>query len=265
MRTQYLTSAQLETALPTPEALRPWLTELTSTAAPADPSRPFAHPPVTSTTVVLRTEQSGRRTAFVVGAQSRAAYSRAEAPAGCVRLRLAPGVTRPLLGVAASELTDRVVRLDELPGPLSAFARELTGVPAEEAVTQLADLLPERVAESATERAHRIVLREAITALSADSAPAIPDLAARLAVSERQLRSVFAGGIGLSPKHFARIDRVRRVLAYAGGTPWSHLAADTGYYDQSHLTADFRALMGVPPAAYLHGRLPAPTSCRVPR
>ncbi|GAD84942.1 helix-turn-helix domain-containing protein [Nocardia asteroides] len=109
------------------------------------------------------------------------------------------------------------------------------------------------------------MLREAITALSADSAPAIPDLAARLAVSERQLRSVFAGGIGLSPKHFARIDRVRRVLAYAGDTPWSHLAADTGYYDQSHLTADFRALMGVPPAAYLHGRLPAPTSCRVPR
>ncbi|MFD6390356.1 helix-turn-helix domain-containing protein [Nocardia sp. NPDC060259] len=265
MSTQYLTSAQLETPVPTPESLRPWLTELTSTPVYDDLSQPFAHPPVASTTVVLRTEQSGRRAAFVVGAQSKASYSLADEPAGCVRLRLAPGVTRQLLGVAAGELTDRVVRLDDLPGPLSSAASELTQLPADEAIAYLEDVLPQQISESGTERAHRIVLREAISALTADDAPPIPDLAARLAVSERQLRNLFATGIGLSPKHFARIDRVRRVLAYAGNTPWSHLAADSGYYDQSHLTADFRTLMGVPPAAYLHGRLPAPSRCRVPR
>ncbi|MGM7646188.1 helix-turn-helix domain-containing protein [Nocardia sp. JW2] len=86
----------------------------------------------------------------------------------------------------------------------------------------------------------------------------------RLAVSERQLRSLFAAGIGLSPKHFARIDRVRRVLTAAGKTPWSDLAAATGYYDQSHLTADFWTLMGVPPAAYLRGEPPPPMRCRAP-
>ncbi|MFD5175828.1 helix-turn-helix domain-containing protein [Nocardia sp. NPDC058379] len=265
MSTQYLTSAQLESTVVTPESLRPWLTELTSTPVYDDHTRPFAHPPVASTTVVLRTEPSGRRRAFVVGAQTKAAYSRAEEPAGCVRLRLAPGVSRPLLGVAAGELTDRVVRLDDLPGPLGTAASELTRLPADEAVRYLEDLLPHQVSETATERAHRLVLREAISALTADVAPSVPDLAARLAVSERQLRALFATGIGVSPKHFARIDRVRRVLAYAGDTPWSHLAADTGYYDQSHLTADFRTIMGVPPAAYLHGRLPAPTRCRLPR
>ncbi|MFD4433011.1 helix-turn-helix domain-containing protein [Nocardia sp. NPDC058497] len=263
MSTQYLTSAQLETPVPTPESLRPWLTELTSTPVYDDLSQPFAHPPVASTTVVLRTEQSGRRAAFVVGAQTKASYSRADKPAGCVRLRLAPGVTRQLLGVAAGELTDRVVRLDDLPGPLSSS--QLTRLPADEAITYLEEVLPNQVSETGTERAHRIVLRQAISALTAADAPAIPHLAARLAVSERQLRNLFATGIGLSPKHFARIDRIHRVLAYAGNTPWSHLAAGTGYYDQSHLTADFRTLMGVPPAAYLHGRLPAPTRCRVPR
>ncbi len=265
MSTQYLTPAQIETPVQAPPSLRPWLTELTSTRVDEDLDRPFAQPPVATTTIVLRTDGTGRREALVVGAQTKAVYSRAEQPAGCVRLRLAPGVTGQLLGVAASDLTDRAVRLAELPGPLATLADDLTDLPTDEAMTYLEEVLPQRISESESERAHRVVLREAISVLTADTAPAIPDLAARLAVSERHLRALFSAGVGVSPKHFARIDRVRRVLAYAGETPWSHLAAHTGYYDQSHLTADFRTLMGVPPAAYLRGSLPAPTRCRIPR
>lgn len=33
--------------------------------------------------------------------------------------------------------------------------------------------------------------------------------------------------------------------------------AAAGYFDQSHLAAEFRDLMGVTPGAYLAGRLPA--------
>ncbi|MEH0421655.1 hypothetical protein QA861_30530 [Streptomyces sp. B21-083] len=50
----------------------------------------------------------------------------------------------------------------------------------------------------------------------------------------------------MSPEHFARIGRVRTVLA-AGAGRWSEIAATAGYYDQSHMTAEFRHLMGVPP------------------
>jgi AraC-like DNA-binding protein len=42
---------------------------------------------------------------------------------------------------------------------------------------------------------------------------------------------------------------------------WSHLAEATGYYDQSHLTAEFRAMMGVPPTAFFAGRLPSLQPC----
>ncbi|MFC3432819.1 helix-turn-helix domain-containing protein [Nocardia seriolae] len=90
----------------------------------------------------------------------------------------------------------------------------------------------------------------------------ITDLAATLAVSERQLRNLFTAGIGVSSQHYARITRIRQVLATAGNTPWSHLAAAGGFYDQSHLTADFRSLMGVPPTAYFRGDIPAPTPCQ---
>lgn len=88
-------------------------------------------------------------------------------------------------------------------------------------------------------------------------------LARRLAVSERQLRLLFADGVGVSPKHFARIARVRHVLAHRSpAVPWAQLAAATGYYDQSHLSADFRALMGVPPTSFFTGRLPASQPCQ---
>ncbi len=87
------------------------------------------------------------------------------------------------------------------------------------------------------------------------------EAARRLHVSERQLRTLFADGTGLSPKHFARIDRVRNVLAVGCGRRWADVAAATGYYDQSHMTAAFRHLVGVPPAAFVAGRRPVARRC----
>ncbi|NUR97049.1 MAG: helix-turn-helix domain-containing protein [Kribbellaceae bacterium] len=78
--------------------------------------------------------------------------------------------------------------------------------------------------------------------------------AARLGVSERYLRRVFRQAVGVSPKHFTRISRVRSVL----GQParWAEAAAYAGYSDQSHLIADFRALMRVTPKAFAAGNVP---------
>ena len=265
MSATYTTTDELEHPVPAPDSLRPWFTRTTSTAPLVDIAQPVAHLPRTSTTVVLRTEASGRRAAFVIGTRTRATYSRPEQPAGCVRLELAPGVTRQLLGVSAGELTDRTRPLAALPGPMGELAADLDEIPAADALEYLGAALPERVSETSGERARRELLDAALALLSGPDAPAVPAVAAGLAVSERQLRNVFGAGIGLSPKHFARIDRVRRVVASAGSMPWSHLAVTAGYYDQSHLTSDFRTMMGVPPQAYLRGSLPAPTACAAPR
>jgi AraC-like DNA-binding protein len=75
------------------------------------------------------------------------------------------------------------------------------------------------------------------------------------------LRNLFGREVGLSPKHFARIGRVRRVLSLAGQRRWATVAEDAGFFDQAHMISDFRAFMGVSPEAYLAGRLPAVTPC----
>ncbi|MEV4124861.1 helix-turn-helix domain-containing protein [Nocardia sp. NPDC049707] len=250
----------IESAVPAPESLRPWITELGRFPAVTDASLPFTHVPYAETTIVLRA--ADRPEAFVLGPRTRASYSKSDKPAGCARLRLAPGTTRQLLGVAAADLADRVVRLADVPGVAAELANELATLPTEEVLPFLEEVLPQRISEDATRRMHRELLRDAVAAMSAT--PTVHELATGLAVSERQLRNLFTSGIGISPKHFARIGRVRRILVDASDVamPLAHVAAVHGYYDQSHMAADFKALMGVSPAKFFQGQVPAPTPCK---
>jgi len=107
-------------------------------------------------------------------------------------------------------------------------------------------------------REHRYadLVRRAATLL-ADGEP-VYGVARRLHVSERHLRTVFTAATGLTPTAFVRVDRVRTVLARPG-------PGSARYYDQSHLIAEFRRVMGVPPGAYARGHLPPPAPCVLPR
>ncbi|MEV5433115.1 helix-turn-helix domain-containing protein [Streptomyces sp. NPDC052701] len=259
-----MTSAVLaEHPLPVPDTLRPWIAGIAATSADVVAPAPFTHLPDPAAKLVVRVEGSGRREAMVVGPRTRASYHAGERPVSCVQLRLAPGTARPLLGVPAVDLVGRVVPLGALPAPA---ARRLAAALPEPAAGRMADHLADILSAAVeADRSRAGLLRAAVAALSAgpDGAPVrVREAARRLAVSERQLRNLFAEGVGLSPKHYARIDRVRHVLTRAGSVPWAELAAAVGYYDQSHMTSDFRALMGVPPRAFFTGRLPRARPCQ---
>ncbi|MFE2994583.1 helix-turn-helix domain-containing protein [Nocardia sp. NPDC059246] len=255
-----VTAEDLERRLTPPAALRPWITEIAHIPTVHPGSAAFTHIPQAVISIVLRTEESGRRDAWVLGPRTRATYSSPDTAAGCTRIRLAPGASQSLLGIAAAELTDRIAVLSDLPGPVADLTDRLLELDPDEVAPFLEAVLPHRLSEDSVRRDHRRLLDSAVAAM--DTAGPVTALAADLAVSERQLRNLFAAGIGVSPKHYARITRVRQVLAAAGNTPWSHVATASGYYDQSHMTADFRSLMGVPPTAYFRGDIPAPSPCQ---
>ena len=74
-----------------------------------------------------------------------------------------------------------------------------------------------------------------------------------LGLSPRTFTRRFRDRTGLTPKRFARIQRLQRMLAAVEpGRPvdWAALAAGHGYCDQAHLIDDFRDLTGVTPGAY---------------
>jgi AraC-like DNA-binding protein len=80
----------------------------------------------------------------------------------------------------------------------------------------------------------------------------IAALADEVGWSARHLTARFAAEVGLRPKEAARVvrfDRVRRQVR--AGVRLAEAAAGGGYFDQAHLTRDFREFAGVSPTRWL--------------
>jgi methylphosphotriester-DNA--protein-cysteine methyltransferase len=63
--------------------------------------------------------------------------------------------------------------------------------------------------------------------------------------------------VGLTPRTFARIGRLNRVLAdldVFADVHWTRVAADAGWFDQSHFIRDFKRHTGATPSAYLRAQ-----------
>ena len=81
----------------------------------------------------------------------------------------------------------------------------------------------------------------------------IGDVARRSGLSHRRFLTIFKSEVGLRPKEFCRILRFQHVHAVAqrtGRINWTKLALTCGFYDQPHLTNEFRMLSGVTPTQY---------------
>lgn len=227
----------------------------------------LVHVPDTATALVFRTTAAGRSDLLVLGPRTRASYHAGKELPICLKLRLLPGTARPLLGVSISELVDRVTPLADLWGDSAVYLeRRLADLDGDcdLILEHLETALRARIGVQARDDlACGRLVRTAARALSARRPTHLPDLARRLDVSERHLRHLLTEGTGLPPKSFARTARLRHALntGRVRSARLAQLAAMTGYYDQSHMTAEFRTMMGVPPGAFFAGRLPALQPC----
>ena len=163
----------------------------------------FVHKPEVATVVAFRTAPDRRSDLIVVGPRTRGSYNPDKTLPVCIRLRLRPGQARALLGVSADELVDRTVPLTDLWG---RAARELTERMA--AAGDDMDLAVGRLAEKFRPGQGNPLVTAATRAISQPGAR-LSEVAERLGVGERHLRNLFAREVGLSPKHYARISRVR--------------------------------------------------------
>jgi AraC-like DNA-binding protein len=81
----------------------------------------------------------------------------------------------------------------------------------------------------------------------------IADLSLQTGLSARRFIELFRQEVGLAPKLFCRVRRFQHVLSTitsGGQFRWAHVAADCGYYDQSHFIHDFRTFAGMNPTEY---------------
>lgn len=81
----------------------------------------------------------------------------------------------------------------------------------------------------------------------------VSQVALRLGLSPRTLERRFSSQVGISPKRFARVDRLQKVLRAvrrSSKPDWCVLAVEHGYTDQAHLIHDFRDLADITPSEY---------------
>ncbi|MFI9720434.1 helix-turn-helix domain-containing protein [Streptomyces sp. NPDC052396] len=244
--------------VPVPAPLLPWIAGAEILSHRAADRNPIVHLPDGSAAL---TYCAGRL--VVTGPRTRAGYVPTKEVPHAVRLRLRPGRALPVLGIPLSALTDQAVPLDELWGARAAgLAEELPRLGPGPALRRLHQTLLAHVAEQRPGELDRADLVYAATRrLGAPQPRALPEIARELGVSERHLRTLFTRGTGLTPRLYGRIARVRRALSGVTGARGARVASEAGYYDQSHMGAEFRALMGVSPSAYRAGRLPEARPC----
>lgn len=206
------------------------------------------------TTLVLRVFEDGRGGDLCAGGpRSRALFKNASGVVRATSVRLKPGWSASLLGVAADELTDRIVPLEDIWGREGGdLCRDLLDARSPREVLDLLERALVLRAQQTFESASARLSRQAIRLLEGGEEVRVSRVAERLGVTARHLHRVFTASVGVGPKDFARAARLQRAVRMAAvSNDWSRIAADAGYYDQAHLIADFRELVGLTPSAYV--------------
>jgi AraC-like DNA-binding protein len=95
----------------------------------------------------------------------------------------------------------------------------------------------------------------------------VDDVTEMFGVTPRTLQRLFQRYVGVSPKWVLRRYRLHEAaagLAREQHRPWADVAAELGYFDQSHFIRDFTAAIGMTPVAYARAcrRREAPVSAR---
>jgi AraC-like DNA-binding protein len=168
-------------------------------------------------------------------------------------VKFRPGAFLPFLGSPVGTITDRTFPAERLWGAdASALAGELSALPRVEPMIAAVETFlrarwpPE---DPQVELVGRIV-----GALLHDREIArVEDVSRRFGIRPRTLQRLFARYVGVSPKWVLRRYRLHEAaaaLAREQERPWAEVAAELGYFDQSHFIRDFTAAIGLTPVAY---------------
>ncbi|MGA4848944.1 helix-turn-helix transcriptional regulator [Streptomyces sp. G5(2025)] len=179
-----------------------------------------------------------------------------------IEVLLMPWAAFTLFGTALYELADRTLDPDALgvrPDPgrwesVAELADALGALPSWPARFHLLDEVFARWAAAGPPPSPRTVRAWAGLVRSGGTAP-VGRLAEEVGWSVRQLENRFREQIGIGPKAAGRVLRLQRARGMlAAGHGQAETAAACGYYDQAHLSGEFKALTGCTPRQFTRAR-----------
>jgi AraC-like DNA-binding protein len=173
-------------------------------------------------------------------------------------IRLRPAGAYAVLASPMREISGLVVDLEDFFG---RAARELVGRCQEAATVDERFRVATRWVAKHIQKARKATPEVAWSASCIESTGgdvSIRELRRETGLSKTRMASAFRDEIGLAPKLYARVVRFHHVLKMLqdGRAPLADVALSAAYYDQPHMTAEFRELGGITPREFLAGRHP---------
>jgi AraC-like DNA-binding protein len=184
--------------------------------------------------------------AYVVGTMTRAVVVPPGDGGPWFSVRFRPGGAASVLGPAVAALTNARIELSELRVDAGELIERVVGAP--DAARPAA--FEAWLAKARSARRVEPLVARAVDRLLAAGAPSVEALASELGVTRQHLTRSLRAHVGIGAKELARVGRMKRaVAAIDAGRPlgWADFAIDAGFYDQSHLIAEMRALTGLTP------------------
>ncbi|BAY66780.1 AraC family transcriptional regulator (plasmid) [Calothrix brevissima NIES-22] len=172
-------------------------------------------------------------------------------------VRFQAGGSVPFFQLPIKELHNRVISLNEL---WSARANELREKLLK--VSQLETrfrILEHYLLTMVQSSPQHPVVDFALDKFANLHPPTVREITNQIGISPRYFGQLFSNCVGLTPKLFCRIQRLRRVLCLLAGkthtdTDWTDIAFTCGYFDQAHFIHDFRSLALCTPSEYIKHR-----------
>jgi AraC-like DNA-binding protein len=162
-----------------------------------------------------------------------------------------PARVAPFLRVPISELTDRIVAIDDVWGTAgSRLSSEFCDLDEAARIDRLESVLLTRLARSRPQTGTLDVEGLAAATVRRQGRVTVEAMAHAAGVSRQHLSRQFRERIGIAPKLYSRLARVQSGLIYAGSrarVDWAHAAIEMGYADQSHMIAEFREFTALTP------------------
>lgn len=206
-----------------------------------------------------------REEIIVGGLHQRPVYIAQSSRETGVQLAVHPLAARALFGMPAAELTQATTHGASVLGrsavEIHERLRERTSW--DERFAIITEYLRRRAGDEGRRAGVRAEVAEAWEWMARRSGAGSLDAMARhVAMSRRQLTTLFQREVGASPKQINRLMRferarqeVTRAVAGEAAPDLSEIAARCGFYDHSHLVRDFRQYTGLSPSGWIREEL----------
>ncbi|MBO6716465.1 MAG: AraC family transcriptional regulator [Rhizobiaceae bacterium] len=173
--------------------------------------------------------------------------------AQCVQIDFTPLGARRFFGLPLSEISGRMVTLDDLSDAgLMELRARLADQYSWDARLRLAlEFVRNRIGQIETDLAAVGWAYDRL--VGSGGRMRVRDLAAALGISRKHLNDRFRNAIGVGPKTVARMARFNRAIEItnkANSNGWADIAFAAGYADQAHFIREHREFAGTTPGRH---------------